>query len=81
MKKLFLATLGKCHPENYGGTCASHTTARVSDEVMEAGPGGFCAKEGTVQVVFLEADEICETSYADKKGKYQAQREITLPRI
>jgi len=39
------------------------------------------ANEDIAQVVFLEADEICETSYADKKGKYQAQREITLPRI
>jgi dCTP deaminase len=44
-------------------------------------PAKIYAKEGIAQVVFFEADEICETSYADKKGKYQAQREITLPRI
>jgi len=44
-------------------------------------PAKIYANEGIAQVVFFEADDICETSYADKKGKYQAQREITLPRI
>jgi dCTP deaminase len=44
-------------------------------------PAKIYANEGIAQVVFFESDEICETSYADKKGKYQAQREITLPRI
>jgi dCTP deaminase len=32
-------------------------------------------------VLFFESDEICETSYADKRGKYQAQTELTLPRL
>jgi len=44
-------------------------------------PARIYANEGIAQVVFFEADEVCETSYADKKGKYQAQREITLPKI
>ena len=44
-------------------------------------PARIYANEGIAQVVFLEADEVCETSYADRKGKYQAQREIVLPRI
>jgi dCTP deaminase len=44
-------------------------------------PAKIYANEGIAQVLFFEADEICQTSYADKKGKYQAQREITLPRI
>jgi dCTP deaminase len=44
-------------------------------------PAKIYANEGIAQVVFFEADEICETSYADKKGKYQAQRDITLPKI
>jgi dCTP deaminase len=44
-------------------------------------PAKIYANEGIAQVVFFEADEVCETSYADKKGKYQAQREITLPKI
>jgi dCTP deaminase len=36
------------------------------------------AEEGIAQLLFLEASEICEVSYKDKKGKYQAQKEITL---
>jgi len=39
------------------------------------------ANEGVAQLIFLGADEICEKSYADKAGKYQAQRGITLPKI
>jgi dCTP deaminase len=44
-------------------------------------PARIYANEGIAQVVFLEADEVCETSYADRKGKYQAQQDIVLPRI
>jgi dCTP deaminase len=32
-------------------------------------------------MLFFESDEPCETSYADKKGKYQAQKGLTLPRL
>jgi dCTP deaminase len=32
-------------------------------------------------VLFFQSDEPCEMSYADKKGKYQAQRGVTLPKI
>ncbi|OGS35805.1 MAG: dCTP deaminase [Elusimicrobia bacterium RIFOXYB2_FULL_49_7] len=39
------------------------------------------ANEGIAQVLFLESNEACEISYADKKGKYQAQQQITLPKI
>lgn len=41
-------------------------------------PVRIYAGEGIGQILFLGADELCETSYADKKGKYQAQREITV---
>ena len=44
-------------------------------------PAKIYANEGIAQVLFFQSDEDCETSYADKKGKYQAQREVTLPRI
>lgn len=44
-------------------------------------PARIYANEGIAQVLFLESDEICEISYADKKGKYQKQTEITLPKI
>jgi len=44
-------------------------------------PARVYSGEGICQVIFLEADEVCETSYKDKKGKYQAQQGIVLPRI
>lgn len=44
-------------------------------------PAKIYANEGIAQVVFFESDEVCEVSYADKKGKYQAQRGITIPRV
>lgn len=43
-------------------------------------PAKIYAYEGIAQVIFLESDELCEISYADKKGRYQAQKKITLPR-
>lgn len=39
------------------------------------------ANEGIAQVLFLGASEICEVSYADRKGKYQAQKTITSAKI
>ncbi|HDQ26606.1 MAG TPA: dCTP deaminase [bacterium] len=44
-------------------------------------PAVIYANEGIAQVIFLKAEEICKTSYADKKGKYQAQKKITMARI
>ncbi|HIM82766.1 MAG TPA: dCTP deaminase, partial [Nitrososphaerales archaeon] len=44
-------------------------------------PAKIYANEGIAQVLFFESDEICEISYADKKGKYQNQIGITLPKM
>ena len=44
-------------------------------------PARVYANEGIAQVLFFQSDEICETSYADRKGKYQGQQTIVLPRI
>lgn len=44
-------------------------------------PARIYANEGIAQVLFFHADEICETSYADRNGKYQKQQGIILPRI
>jgi dCTP deaminase len=44
-------------------------------------PARIYANEGIAQVIFFQADELCRTSYADKKGKYQKQVGITLPRV
>jgi dCTP deaminase len=43
-------------------------------------PAKIYANEGVAQMVFFESDEVCETSYADRGGKYQGQRGVTLPR-
>lgn len=44
-------------------------------------PARIYANEGIAQVLFFEADEVCTTSYADKKGKYQKQQAIVLPKL
>ena len=44
-------------------------------------PAKIYAGEGIAQVLFFESDEACEVSYADKRGKYQAQRSLTLPKL
>ena len=44
-------------------------------------PAKIYANEGIAQVLFLEGDEPCLISYSDKKGKYQKQDGITLPKI
>ena len=44
-------------------------------------PAKVYANEGLAQVLFFESDTPCMTSYADRKGKYQNQREIMLARV
>jgi len=44
-------------------------------------PARIYANEGLCQILFFESDEVCETSYADRKGKYQAQKGIVLPKL
>ncbi|MEW5009147.1 MAG: dCTP deaminase [Cycloclasticus sp.] len=43
-------------------------------------PAKIYANEGVAQILFLGADEICETSYGDRAGKYQGQTGVTLPK-
>jgi deoxycytidine triphosphate deaminase len=43
-------------------------------------PAKIYANEGVAQMLFFESDEICETSYRDRGGKYQGQRGVTLPK-
>ncbi|HRQ05407.1 dCTP deaminase [Nitrosomonas halophila] len=44
-------------------------------------PAKIYANEGVAQVIFFESDEVCETSYKDRNGKYQFQQGVTLPKI
>jgi len=58
-----------------------HVTLEISNTTPL--PAKIYANEGICQVLFFEADDddICETSYRDKAGKYQGQRGVTLPRL
>lgn len=44
-------------------------------------PAKIYAGEGVAQFLFFESDEVCETSYKDKAGKYQGQTGVTVPRL
>jgi len=56
-----------------------HVTIEISNTTPL--PAKIYANEGIAQLIFLAAEEPCETSYKDKTGKYQAQKGITLPKI
>jgi len=56
-----------------------HVTLEISNTTPL--PAKIYAGEGIAQILFFESDEQCETSYADKKGKYQSQTGVTLPKI
>ena len=43
-------------------------------------PAKIYANEGAAQVIFLQSDTPCDVSYADRKGKYQGQKGVTLPK-
>ena len=44
-------------------------------------PAKIYANEGIAQVLFFESDEVCQTSYKDRAGKYQGQIGVTLPKV
>ena len=56
-----------------------HVTIEISNTTPL--PAKIYANEGIAQVLFFQSDEPCEVSYADKKGKYQKQQGLTLPRL
>jgi dCTP deaminase len=55
-----------------------HVTLEISNTTPL--PARIYAQEGLAQIIFIGGSEICETSYADRTGKYMGQRGITLPR-
>jgi dCTP deaminase len=56
-----------------------HVTLEISNTTPL--PAKIYAGEGISQVLFFESDEVCEVSYGDRKGKYQKQTGVTLPRV
>jgi len=55
-----------------------HVTLEISNTTPL--PARIYANEGLAQVLFIGGDEVCETSYADRAGKYMRQRGITIPK-
>lgn len=56
-----------------------HLTIEISNTTPL--PAKIYSNEGIAQVIFLESEQVCEISYADRGGKYQFQRGITIPRV
>jgi dCTP deaminase len=56
-----------------------HLTIEISNTTPL--PAKIYSNEGIAQVIFLESEQECEISYADRGGKYQLQRGITIPRV
>jgi dCTP deaminase len=58
-----------------------HVTLEISN--TNPLPARVYSNEGIAQVLFFgaDADDVCEISYADKSGKYQAQQGVTLPKL
>ena len=56
-----------------------HVTLEISNTTPL--PARIYSNEGIAQVLFFEGDEPCDISYADKKGKYQGQQSIQLPKL
>lgn len=56
-----------------------HVTLEISNTTPL--PAKIYANEGIAQLLFYESDEPCAVSYKDRKGKYQGQRGITLPKL
>lgn len=87
-KEITCITLGKSTYARCGIVCnvtpleagwEGHVTIEISNTTPL--PAKVYAHEGICQVLFFEGDEICQTSYGDRKGKYQGQRGITLPKV
>lgn len=55
--------------------------ATISLSNLTALPVRIYAGEGVAQLIFLESDQVCDVSYRDKKGKYQAQTDITTAKV
>jgi dCTP deaminase len=56
-----------------------HVTLEISNTPPL--PARIYANEGLCQIIFFQSDEVCEVSYADRKGKYQSQKGIVLPKL
>ena len=73
-RRVLTVCLGKSTPEWEG-----HVTLKFSNTTPL--PAKIYANEGIAQMLFFESDEVCQTSYKDRGGKYLGQTGVTLPKI
>ena len=87
-RKVLTVCLGKIHVcplrhhrqrDSFEPEWEGYVTLEISNTTPL--PARIYSNEGIAQVLFFEADEECDISYADKKGKYQAQHGVVLPRM
>lgn len=87
-RKVLAVCLGKSTYARCGIICnvtpfepewEGHVTIEISNTTPL--PAKIYSNEGICQVLFFESDEDCRVSYKDKKGKYQGQTGITLPKL
>ena len=86
-RSVLVVTLGKSTYARCGIICnvtplepewEGHVTLEFSNTTPL--PAKIYANEGVAQMLFFEADEVCETSYRDRAGKYMGQQGVTLPK-
>ena len=86
-RSVLVVTLGKSTYARCGIICnvtplepewEGHVTLEISNTTPL--PAKIYANEGVAQMLFFEADEVCETSYRDRAGKYMGQQGVTLPK-
>jgi dCTP deaminase len=86
-RNILVITMGKSTYARCGIICnvtplepewEGHVTLEFSNTTPL--PAKIYANEGVAQMLFFESDEVCETSYRDRGGKYQGQRGVTLPK-
>src|SRR3990172_11783326 len=53
----------------------------INSTIVDPMPAKIYANEGVAQELFFESDEMCDTSYRDRGGKYQGQEGVTLPKM
>jgi dCTP deaminase len=66
-------------PREYLAICVGKITLEISNTTPL--PAKIYANEGIAQLIFLKGDKTCAVSYADKRGKYQDQPGLTLPKV
>ncbi len=72
---------GKLRPCPAAPACISSEAGTPEAQRIDPLPAKIYANEGACQFLFLQGNEPCEISYADRAGKYMGQKGVTLPKL